>query len=136
MSMTCSKAKRGSSRKVVISGTIASARASATSSPYSIRVAMIPGSPDTSRPRVSSRPAAASASATANSPGAADLLLELHDAVHQGLGGRRASRHVHIHRHDAIAAAHDGIGVVIVAAAVGAASHADYPARLRHLVVH
>ncbi len=68
--------------------------------------------------------------------GAADLLLELDDPVDERLGGRGAARHVHVHRHDAVAAADHRVAVVVVAAAVGAGTHGDHPARLRHLVVH
>ena len=67
--------------------------------------------------------------------GAGNLLLQLQDPVDQRLGGRRAARHVDVHRHDAVAAAHHGIGIVVVAAAVGARAHGDDPARLGHLVV-
>ena len=66
---------------------------------------------------------------------AADLLLQLQDAVDQRFGGRRAARHVDVDRHDAIAAAHHGVGIVVVAAAVGAAAHRDHPLRVGHLVV-
>ena len=52
--------------------------------------------------------------------GAADFPLQLQDAVDQGLGGGRAARHVDVDRHDAVAAAHHGIGVVVIAAAIGA----------------
>src|SRR5688500_2436345 len=52
---------------------------------------------------------------------AADLPLQLHDAVEQGLGGRRAARDIDVDRNDAVAAAHHRIGIMIIAAAVGAA---------------
>src|SRR6185503_11362208 len=64
-----------------------------------------------------------------------DLVLELEDPVDERLGGRRAARHVDVDGHDAVAAADDGVGIMIVAAAVGAGAHRDHPARLRHLVV-
>ena len=67
--------------------------------------------------------------------GAADLVLQLEDPVDQRLGGRRTARHVDVDRHDAVAAAHDRIGIVVVAAAVGAGTHRDHPARLGHLVI-
>src|SRR5687768_3687666 len=66
---------------------------------------------------------------------AADLPLQLHDAVEQGLGRRRAARNVDVDRNDAVAAAHHRIGIMIIAAAIGAAAHRDDVARLRHLVV-
>ena len=59
-----------------------------------------------------------------NRPCAADLLLQLQDAVEQRLGGRRAARHIDVDRHDAVAAAHHRIGIVVIAAAIGAAAHA------------
>src|SRR6516165_5022687 len=39
--------------------------------------------------------------------GAADLPLQLHDAVEQRLGSRRAAGNVDVHRYDPVAAAHD-----------------------------
>ena len=42
---------------------------------------------------------------------------------------------VDVHRHDAVAAAHHRIRIVVVAAAVGAAAHRDHPLRVGHLVV-
>ena len=66
---------------------------------------------------------------------APDLALQLDDAVEQRLGRRRAAGHVDVHRHDAVAAAHHRVGIVIVAAAVRARAHRDDPARLGHLVV-
>src|SRR5262245_40789913 len=44
--------------------------------------------------------------------GAPDLLLQQEDAVEQRLGRGRAARHVDVDRHDAVAAAHHGIGIV------------------------
>ena len=67
--------------------------------------------------------------------GAADLLLQKHDAVEQRLRGRRAAGNVDVNRHDAVATPHDGIRVVVVAAAIGAGAHGDHVARLRHLVI-
>ena len=55
-------------------------------------------------------------------PFAADLPLELHHAVEQRLGGRRAAGDVDVDRHDPVAAAHHAVAVVVIAAAVGAAS--------------
>src|SRR4029077_19302476 len=66
---------------------------------------------------------------------AIDFLLQLQNAVEQRLGGRRAARHVDVHRHDAIATAHHRIRIVIVPAAIGAGAHRDHPARLGHLVI-
>src|SRR5690606_33328611 len=65
-----------------------------------------------------------SASSLMSSPldraGTANLLLQQQHAVEQRLSRRRAARYVDVDRHDAIAAAHDRIGIVVVAAAVGA----------------
>ena len=52
--------------------------------------------------------------------GATDLVLQLQNAVQQRFGGGWTTRHIHIHRYDAVAAAHYRIGVMIVAATVGA----------------
>src|SRR5271165_6115304 len=125
MSITCSNAKRGSSRSVVVSDTRASRSASATTSPFSTRTVHTPGSVATASAR----------SATEYRSRTADLLLQLHDAVHQRLRGRRTAGHIHVHRHHAVAAAHHRVGIVVIPAAVGAAPHADHPAWLRHLVV-
>src|SRR6185312_3716520 len=67
--------------------------------------------------------------------GAADLLLEKKKAVHQRFGARRAAGHINIDGHDAVATAHHRIGIVIIAAAIGAGAHGDDVARFRHLVV-
>src|ERR1700733_1282754 len=125
ISITCSKANRGSSRNVITNGYNASLSACATPSPFSTKVARTPGRP----------PTASTRSTTEDRPRAPDLLLQLHDAVNQRLRGRWTAGHVNIHRHDAVAAAHHRVRIMVIAAAVGAASHADHPARLRHLVV-
>ena len=65
---------------------------------------------------------------------AVDLLLQLHDAVDQGFGARRAARHVDVDRHHRVHALDDGV-VVEDAAAGGAGAHGDDPLRLGHLVV-
>src|SRR6187402_958040 len=67
--------------------------------------------------------------------GATDLLLQLQDAVDQRFGRRRATRHIDIDRNDAIAAANDRVGIMVVAAAIGAGTHGDDPLRLGHLVI-
>jgi hypothetical protein len=63
------------------------------------------------------------------------LLLQLEDAVHQRLRGRRASRNINIHGNDAVAPSGHTVAVVVVSTAVGAAAHGDNPSRLRHLIV-
>src|SRR3954451_24102142 len=143
MSITCSKAKRGSSRSVVITATSESRATCAISSSRSMRKPRTPGMVATACPNSSSgegggeaTSVCVSASATEDGPCAANLFLQLHESVNQRFGGGRASRDIDVDRDYAVAAAHHRIGVVVIAAAVGAASHADHPARLWHLVVH
>jgi len=50
--------------------------------------------------------------------------------------GGRATRDVNIDWDDTIASSHDGVGVVIVAASVGATAHRDDVAWIGHLVVN
>ncbi len=52
--------------------------------------------------------------------GAADLLLQEKHAVKQRLGGRRTAGHIDIDGNHAIAAAHHRIGIVVIAATIGA----------------
>ncbi len=66
---------------------------------------------------------------------AADLLLELEHPVEERLGRWRTPRDVDVDGHDAVAAAHDRVRVVVVAAAVRARPHGHDPARPGHLVV-
>src|SRR5215470_8116440 len=58
--------------------------------------------------------------------GAADLLLQQQHAVEQRFRRRRTAGHVDIDRHDAVAAAYHRIGIVVVAAAIGAGAHRDH----------
>jgi hypothetical protein len=51
------------------------------------------------------------------------FLLELEEAVHETLRRGRAARDVDIDRDDSIAASHDGVGVMIIAAAIGTGAH-------------
>src|SRR5271166_6597397 len=67
--------------------------------------------------------------------GAADFLLQHQNAVEQGFGGWRATRHVDVDGYDPVAAADHRIGIMVIAAAIGAGSHRDDVARLGHLVV-
>src|SRR5664280_3928965 len=76
-----------------------------------------------------------SPSGTRNGLCTANLLLQLHDAVDKGFSGRRATGHIHIHRHNPVAATYHRITIVVIATAVGTRTHADHPARLSHLVV-
>ena len=66
---------------------------------------------------------------------AANLLLQLNDAVDQGFGSWWAAGHVDVNRYDAVATTHDRIAVMVITTAIGTRAHGDHPARLRHLVV-
>src|SRR5689334_3999920 len=112
--------QRGSSRRNVITLMRSSARASMVSWPNAtVEAVTAPASaPAIVSPtsfRVSSIGDARSALDRA---GAADLLLQQHHAVEQRLGRGRAAGHIDVDRHDAVASAHDRIGIMIVAAAV------------------
>ena len=61
------------------------------------------------------------------------LLLKLEEAVHEGLGGGGTPGHIDVHGDNPVAAPDDGVGVVVVAATVGAATHGHDPSRLGHL---
>lgn len=71
----------------------------------------------------------------ARNPRLPHLPLQLEDTIHERLAGGRAPRHIDVNGDDAIAAAHDAVAVVVVAAAVGTRAHGDDPARLGHLIV-
>ena len=73
-------------------------------------------------PKASSLPSSIPKPLALDRSGAADLLLQQQHAVDQRFRGRRAAGHVDVDRHDAVAAAHHRVGIVIVAAAIGAAS--------------
>src|SRR5208337_2131290 len=124
MSITCSNAKRGSSRSVVIRDTRPSRPASAITSPSATCAPVTPGNVATAAASDSAGMGGAGggtvSSATQNRPCPSDLLLQLQDAVDQRLRRGWAAGHVDVHRNHAVAAAHDGVGVVVVAAAVGA----------------
>src|SRR5271155_5579200 len=114
MSITCSNAKRGSSRSVVIKADRPSRSAWATTSPSATCAPVTLGSVATAAASSSAGAGGgagagvagvgAVCSATQNCPGAPDLLLQLHDAVDQGLGGRRTAGHVDVHRHHPVTA--------------------------------
>ena len=63
------------------------------------------------------------------------LLLQLENPIHQRLRGRRTPGHININRHNAITPPRHTVTVVIVPSTIRARAHADYPARVRHLVV-
>lgn len=52
--------------------------------------------------------------------GVSHLLLQLEDTEHEGFGGGRAAGDVNVDGDDAVTAAGDGVGVVVVTATVGA----------------
>src|SRR4029453_1947757 len=91
--------------------------------------------PATISPSLSSLSSIARNPSALDGTGAADLLLQQQHAVEQRFGRRRKTSYVNIDRNDAIAAAYDRIGIVVVTAAVGARAHGNDVARLRHLVV-
>ena len=82
--------------------------------PYPLRLSSVPHSCDLGIPHLS---------------------LQLEDAVHESLAGRRASGHVNVHGDNSVAASDHAVAVVVVAAAVGAAAHGDDPAGFGHLIV-
>src|SRR5450432_931584 len=87
-------------------------------------------------PKASSLPSSITQKPSAfDRAGAADLLLQQQHAVEQRLRRRRAARNIDVDRHDAVAAAHHRIGIVVVAAAIAAGAHRDHVTRLGHLVV-
>jgi hypothetical protein len=65
-----------------------------------------------------------------------DLLLQLQQPIQKRFCCWWATWHIHINRDNAVAASHDGVGIVIIASAVRAAPHRYYPSGLRHLVVN
>src|SRR3569833_2087818 len=138
--MSCSNFSSGASRRVLQTSSSADASTSYASSwgrEYTRRT----------RPLRAASTFAASASIFAvktcfpktllasDRAGALDLLLQLDDPVDQCFSRGRTPRHVHIHGHDAIAATHDRVRIVVVAATIRARTHRDDPARFRHLVV-
>src|SRR5580704_8633084 len=66
---------------------------------------------------------------------APDLLLEEQYAIKERFRRGRAAGDVDIDGHDPVAAAHDRIGIVVIAAAIGAGAHRDHITWLGHLIV-
>src|SRR5690606_41553973 len=125
-----------SSRKVRIESTYSSAATTRVSSPKASSSVLTRAPSEASiRARSSWRLLIGLADSTRDRGGTADLGLQLHQAIDQGFGGRRATRHVDIDRHDPVAAAHHRVGVVVVAPAIGAGTHRQDPAWFGHLVV-
>ena len=67
--------------------------------------------------------------------GVSHLLLQLKDTVHERLTRRRASRNVNVHGYNPITTSGNTVAIVVIAASVGARTHADYPSWVRHLIV-
>src|SRR3989442_8367146 len=65
---------------------------------------------------------------------AGDLLLQLHDAVEQGLGPGGAPGHVDVDRDDLVDPLRDGVAVPVGAAAVGARAERDDVLGLGHWI--
>src|ERR1700744_2626130 len=86
-------------------------------------------------PRASSLPSSITQPSAFDGAGAADFLLQQQHAIEQRFRRRRAAGHVDIDRHDTVAATHHRVGIVVIAATIGAGTHRDHVARLRHLVV-
>lgn len=63
------------------------------------------------------------------------LLLQLEDAEHERLGGRRAARNVDIDWYDSVTSSGDTVAVVVVTTTIGAAAHGNDPSWVGHLVV-
>src|SRR5258708_39188039 len=138
MSIRVRNRQRGSSRKKRSSASSESDSVHRISSPWIISIfATRPGFwPVTCSPSCCSPSVMTMLSFSAgDGAGPADLLLQLQNAVQQSLRRRRTAGNIDIDRHDTVAAADDGIGVVIIAAAIGAGAHGDHPARLGHLAV-
>src|SRR5262252_5806451 len=137
MSMMLQNWQRSSSRRKLATFTRSPALALIVNSPCATRWPVTePGSaPAIISPSLSSVSSMARNPSALDRAGAADLLLQQQHAVEQRFGGRRAAGNVDVDRHDAVAAAHDRIGIVIITTAVGARAHGDDVARLGHLVV-
>src|SRR5262245_50859369 len=137
MSMMLQNWHRSSSRRKVAIFTMSPTIALTVSSPFATRWAMTePGNaPAMTAPSLSSLSSIVRDPSALDGTGAADFFLQQQHAVEQCLGRGWTAGNVDIDRHDAIAAAHDRIGIVVITAAVGAGAHRDDVARLRHLVV-
>src|SRR3546814_19665191 len=56
---------------------------------------------------------------------ATNFPLELHHAVKKRFRCRRATRHINIHRHDPVTAAHNAIAIVVITPAIRATAHGN-----------
>src|SRR5215468_9447294 len=118
MSMRLQNWQRSSSRRNVMTFTMSSLIALIVSSPFATRCPVTePGrAPAMISPSLSSLSSIARVPLALDRTGAADLLLQQQHAVEQCLGGGWAAGDIDIDRHDAIAAAYDRIGIMVIAA--------------------
>ena len=65
-----------------------------------------------------------------------DFLLKQHNPVYKRFSAWGASWNIDIDRYNIVAASGYRIGIMIIATAIGTASHRNNPARLWHLVVN
>src|SRR6476661_8918325 len=122
MSTSVRNRQRGSSRRKRSSWSSESDLVHRISSPWIISLfATRPGFwPVTCSPSCCSPSVMTLSFSAGDGAGPADLLLQLQNAVQQSLRRRRTAGNIDIDRHDAVAAADDGVGIVIIAAAIGA----------------
>src|SRR5260370_11247425 len=108
--------QRSSSRRKVATFTMSSAFALIVNSPCATRwLVTEPGSaPAIISPNLSSVSSMARNPSALDRAGAADLLLQQQHAVEQRFGGRRAARNVDVDPHDALAAPHHRISILII----------------------
>src|SRR3546814_3408912 len=66
---------------------------------------------------------------------ATNFPLELHHAVKKRFCCRRATRHINIHRHDPVTAAHNAIAIVVLTPAIRATAPGNDIFGLAHLIV-
>src|SRR5215213_1133458 len=110
MSIRTLNSQAGSSFRNARTGTMCCASTMTVSSPNVIRVSRTVSGSDVLRCAARSSRVAMSAFYVSR---AADFPLEQHDAINQRFRGGRTPGHIDVHRHDAVAAAHDSVGVVI-----------------------
>lgn len=66
---------------------------------------------------------------------AIDLLLKLEYTIEQCLSSWGATRHIDVHRNNAVTATHDRVRVVVVPTPICTASHRNHPPWFWHLVI-
>jgi hypothetical protein len=67
--------------------------------------------------------------------GPPDLLLQLEHAIQQSFTGWGAAWDIDADRYNSVDAPYNTVAVVVVTSTVCTAAHADYPLRIRHLIV-